>query len=334
MATIKINKENFFHNLNQIVLKTGSVDKVAVVLKDNAYGHGLEIMAELSQEFGVKQAVVIGNEEAMQITPYFDHILVLNGTPVADEKLSFAITDMRALEAVDSGVQIELKVDTGMHRNGIMMKDLEKALRMIKLRNLTLIGVMTHFRSADMLGSELYWQQKNFEEIKRKVEESKCGEVRFHSHNSAATLRSKRFDEDIARTGIAIYGHNELPEVYDAIELKPVLSLWAERTSTRVLEKGQRVGYGGDFTATEQMIVSTYDLGYGDGWRRGESARPYLTSEGLPILGRVSMDFISLATDKEEICIMSDAQEAARHFGTISYEMTTMLSPSIKRVVV
>ncbi len=334
MAFIKINKENFFHNLNQIVLKVGSIDKVDVVLKDNAYGHGLEIIAALSQEFGIKQAVVISSEEAMQATPYFDHILVLNGTPVVDEKLSFAITDMRALEAVDSGVQIELKVDTGMHRNGIAMGDIEKALKIIKLRNLHLIGVMTHFRSADMLGSELYWQQKNFEMVKKKVRESQCGEVRFHSHNSAAILRSKHFDEDIARAGIAIYGCNELPEAYDMVELKPVLSLWAHRASTRVLKEGQRVGYGGDFTATEQMKVSTYDLGYGDGWRRGESAHPYLTAEGLPILGRVSMDFISLATDKEEVCIMHDVQEAARHFGTISYEMTTMLSPSIQRVVV
>jgi len=334
MATIKINKENFFHNLNQIVLKTGSVEKVAVVLKDNAYGHGLTIMAALSQEFGIRQAVVISSEEAMQIRSYFDHILVLNGEPVMDEKLSFAITDMETLEAVGSGVQIELKVDTGMHRNGIMMEDLEKALRIIKLRNLNLIGVMTHFRSADMLGSEFYWQKKNFEAVKRKVQESRFGEVRFHSHNSAAILRSKQFDEDIARAGIAIYGHNELPEAYDAIQLKPVLSLWARRTSTRALKQGQRIGYGGDFAAPERMTVSTYDLGYGDGWRRGESEDPYMTTEGLPILGRVSMDFVSLATEKEEICVMDDAQKAAQHFGTISYEMTTMLSSTIKREVV
>jgi alanine racemase len=82
------------------------------------------------------------------------------------------------------------------------------------------------------------------------------------------------------------------------------------------------------------MTVSTYDLGYGDGWCRGESSRPYITAEGLPILGRVSMDFIVLASEKEELLIMNDAQEAARHFGTISYEMTTALSEKIARIVV
>jgi alanine racemase len=334
MATIQINKENFFHNLNQIVLKVGSVDKVAVVLKDNAYGHGLEIMAALSQEFGITQAVVITTKEATKIKKYFQHILVLNGIPFKDEKLSFAITDMRQLESLENSAQIELKVDTGMHRNGVSMEELPKALGLIRSKELNLIGVMTHNKSADVLSSERYWQQKNFDQVKQIVQEHGYDSVRFHSHNSAAILRSKQFDEDIARAGIAIYGHNELPAVYDDIVLKPVLSLWAKCASTRVLKKGQRVGYGGDFTAPREMTVSTYDLGYGDGWIRGDHSHPYITTEGLPILGRVSMDFISLGSKKEEVCIMSDAQQAAKHFGTISYEMTTMLSESIERVVV
>ncbi len=334
MATIKINKENFFHNLNQIVLKTGSVDKVAVVLKDNAYGHGLEIMAGLSQEFGITQAVVITTQEAMRIRDYFDHILVLNGTPQEDEKLSFAVTDMEQLVSMDNHAQIELKVDTGMHRNGVSMDMLPEALALIRAKGLRLIGVMTHNKSADVLSSERYWQQKNFVHVKHVTRKAGFTEVRFHSHNSAAILRSKHFDEDIARVGIAIYGHNELPALYDDVPLKPVLSLWAKRASTRALKKGQRVGYGGDFTASRDMTISTYDLGYGDGWIRGDHTHPYMTTEGLPVLGRVSMDFISLESDKEELCIMADAQVAAKQFDTISYEMTTMLSRDIERSVV
>ncbi len=334
MATIKINKENFFHNLNQIVLKVGSIERVAVVLKDNAYGHGLEIMAALSQEFGISQAVVITTEEAIRIKPYFKHILVLNGRPEEERQLSFAVTDMHALEQINNRAKLELKVDTGMHRNGIALEELERALKTIKLRGLDLIGVMTHFRSADVMSSELYWQKKRFERVKEIVAEAGCKGIRFHSHNSAAILRSKVFDEDLARAGIAIYGYNELPSAYDEVKLKPVLSLWAKRTSTRRLKKGERIGYGGDFTADRSMTVSTYDLGYGDGWMRGDASSPYVTAEGVPILGRVSMDFISLESEKEEICVMADAQQAAKHFATISYEMTTMLSESIERVVV
>ena len=247
---------------------------------------------------------------------------------------SFANNSMDALQDVNIGAKIELKVDTGMHRNGISMHELDEDLQLIDKNRLNLVGVMTHFRSADVLSSELFWQQKNFENVKEKVTEAGFENVRFHSQNSAATLRSKHFDEDLVRAGIAIYGYNELPEVYDDVVLKPVLTLRAKKTSTRRVKKSQRVGYAGDFTVEEDTTLSAYDLGYGDGWTRGDSSDPYITAEGLPILGRVSMDFVLLESEKEEIVIMDNAQKAAKHFGTISYEMTTALSPEIERIII
>jgi alanine racemase len=334
MAYITINQQNFFYNLSQLALKAGSKERLAVVLKDNAYGHGLEIMARLAQEFGITQAVVMSTDEARRIRSYFERILVLSGEPFGDEVLSFAITDMRQVASVDPDASIELKVDTGMHRNGITMEDLDEALEQIRARGLRLVGVMTHYRSADVLSSEWMWQKKRFEQVKRRVREAGFGGVRFHSHNSAALLRSHHFDEDIARVGIAIYGYNELPHVCDRVELRPVLSLYARRASMRVVRSGERIGYGGDYVASHDMTVSTYDLGYGDGWPRGDANHPYTTAEGLPILGRVSMDFISLEGDRASVCILKDAQAAAKHFQTIGYEITTALSAAIAREVI
>ena len=91
MAFIKINKENFFHNLSQFISKTGSKEQVGIVLKDNAYGHGLELMAKLSQEFGLSQAVVRTFSEAQIIRPYFKHILVLGDRAVCDTVCSFTL---------------------------------------------------------------------------------------------------------------------------------------------------------------------------------------------------------------------------------------------------
>ena len=168
------------------------------------------------------------------------------------------------------GAKVELKVDTGMHRNGIGINELEKALTSIKKQGLELVGVMTHYRSADVLSSELFWQQKQFEIVKEKVEHFGFKNVRIHSHNSAAILRSKTCTEDLVRVGIGAYGYNELPTSFDRCLLKPVLSLYAQKISTRVLKEGDRVGYGGDHVASSEMTVSTYDLGYGDGWCRGD----------------------------------------------------------------
>ncbi|GIU00966.1 alanine racemase [Sulfurovum sp. TSL6] len=334
MAFIKINKQNFYHNLNQIALKTGSVEKIAIVLKDNAYGHGLELMGRLASEFGIRHAVVRKTAEAEVIRSLFETILVLGDSIIKDEVYSFTINTLEDIKEAQKGAKVELKVDTGMHRNGIAFDELGEACTLIKAQGLELTGVMTHYRSADELSSELFWQQKQFERVKESVKEAGFTHVRVHSHNTAAILRTKSFDEDLVRVGIGAYGYSELPHLFDEVTLRPVMSLYAKKISTKILKDGERIGYGGDFIASHDMTVSTYDLGYGDGWSRGDSAQPYITSEGLPILGRVSMDSISLESDKEEVCVMSDAQAAAKQFGTISYEMTTALSAELRKEVI
>ena len=331
MAFIKINRDNFYHNLNQIALKTGSKDKVAIVLKDNAYGHGLKLMAQLASDFGIKEAVVRDTKEANQIKSLFKRVLILGDKIVKDDKCSYAINSLSAIKDAQDGSRVELKVDTGMHRNGIAIDELDDALNLIVAKKLELVGVMTHYRSADEIGSELFWQQKNFEMVKQRVKNRGYQDVRFHSHNSATILRVDEFDEDLVRVGIGAYGYNELPSIFDRVELKPVLSLYAKKISTRHLKEGERVGYGGDFVAPRDMTISTYDLGYGDGWSRADSNKPFIIAEKLPILGRVSMDFISLECDKDEVCIMSDAKDAANQLETISYELTTSLHSDIER---
>ena len=67
MARILLNKDNLFYNLEAISQKATSKEKVAVVLKDNAYGHGIVEIAKLSKEFGIKKAVVKSVEDAQKI---------------------------------------------------------------------------------------------------------------------------------------------------------------------------------------------------------------------------------------------------------------------------
>ena len=334
MAFIKINKENFFHNLSEFTKKTGSKESIAIVLKDNAYGHGLELMAKLSQEFGLTQAVVRTYNEAQKIKQYFKQILILGDQAIVDDSCSFTINSLEDIGKAKLGSRVELKVDTGMHRNGIAMEEIEEALKFIKEKELILKGVMTHNRSADELSSELFWQQKKFKEVKKIVGSILSNNnIRFHSYNSATSLRLPCNNQDIIRLGIGAYGYSELPPVYKSLELKPVLSLWAKRIATRQLKKGERVGYGGTFIAPRDMTISTYDLGYGDGWMRSNSFKPFVTAEGLPLLGRVSMDYIILESTKEEICIFDNALSAGKQLETISYEVTTQLHEKIERML-
>ena len=334
MAFIKINKQNFFHNLTQFTLKTGSKEQIGIVLKDNAYGHGLELMAKLSQEFGLTQAVVRTFNEAKLIKPYFKHILVLGERAICDDICSFTLNSLEDISKAQKGSKVELKVDTGMHRNGIAMDNLETALQQIKEKGLILKGVMTHNRSADELSSELFWQQKNFKKIVDLTMSNSLKNIRFHSFNSASSLRLPCQNQTFIRLGIGAYGYSELPSIHKTLNLKPVLSLWAKKVATRHLKKGERVGYGGQFEAKKNMIVSTYDLGYGDGWMRNNDLKPFITAENLEILGRVSMDYILLESTKEEVCIFDNALFAGKQLKTISYEVMTLLNMNIPKIVI
>ncbi|MDQ1264066.1 MAG: alanine racemase, partial [Campylobacterota bacterium] len=238
MAYIILNKNNFFNNLDIIANRTKSVDKIALVLKDNAYGHGLLEMASMASEYGIKRAVVQTSKEANEIESFFDYILVLADMPQnANSKTRYTINDLKSIDKFPTGTKVELKVDTGMHRNGIAMSELEEAFLQIKRAGLILEALFTHHRSADELTSEWFWQKENFKIVKERAKvlanEFGFGLLRFHSSNSASLFRYADFDEDMARVGIAAYGCLEAPKPFDIQNLKPVLSVYAKKISQR-----------------------------------------------------------------------------------------------------
>ena len=330
MAYITLNKNNFFNNLDIISKITKSKDKIALVLKDNAYGHGILEVAAMAQEYGVKKAVVQSNAEARMVEGFFDYILVLAEIPsFVSAKIRYAINDINAIMNYPRGSLVELKVNTGMNRNGVETQELDLAIELIKKRGLKLEAIFTHHGCADELNELYETQTKNFELVKQNAPKG----LRFHSCNSAALFRSVEFDEDMARVGIAAYGCMSLPFESNATKLKPVLSLYAKKISSRVLKKGSYVGYGATFEALEESLLSNYDFGYGDGFLRSCS-NSYETPEGVKIAGRISMDNSSFLSDEDEILIFNDANEVSKFANTISYEVLTSLKSNIKRGLV
>ena len=337
MAYILLNKNNFFYNLDIIADKTKSKDKIAVVLKDNAYGHGLYEMATLAREHGITKTVVQTQNDAQEIYAYFDYILVLAQIPeVADPKIHYTINSLESINKFPKKTKVELKVNTGMNRNGIEMDQLQEAFELILKNELELKGVFTHQSCADEEGDYFEFQKQNFEKVKFQAKElAKQYNIilSFHSANSATLFRTKEFDEDMVRVGIAIYGCLQMPQNICKVDLKPVLSVYANKNSSRVIKKGDSVGYGASFKSDTKQVVSNYDFGYGDGFFRACS-NSYITPEGIAIAGRISMDNSSFLTDKEELLIFNDAKEVATFSGTFSYEVLTSLkSYLVKKIV-
>ena len=330
MSELVLNRSAYIHNLTKICAKAGGKDRVILVLKDNAYGHGAALVGREAASYGIKFCAVKNEAEARELEPFFEHILILSHIPTGgeSERFIYAVNDISLIDKFKKGARVHIAVDTLMHRNGVSVSEVRAACEAALAHGLQICGAFTHFRSAEELSGDYFVQRQNFAAVKAVVREI-CGKgLVFHSHNSAATERFGELVDEYVRVGIAAYGYAQFD---DSLELKRVASLWAHKVSGRVLKKGQCAGYGAKFCASEDMQIAVYDLGYGDGLLRYAGEGELRTAGGQRLLGKMSMDSFCCEDAGDKICVFDDASVWADFFRTISYDVLTKLSPSISR---
>ena len=337
MAYCLINKSNYFYNLTQIEKRIDK-DKIAVVIKNNAYGHGILEIAKLANEYGVKHAIVCTIKEASLISHLFETILVLQDLPKdkVSNNVIVTINSLNDINKIPTGTKVEIEVDTGMHRNGILVQELDIALNLIIESDLILNGVFTHFSNAYIKDESLSIQKKIFDDIRSliKRDDRFLNEIRFHCCASSSLYRLDDFDYDLARIGIATYGYISLPDGYKKPKLKPVLSLWAEKITSKTIVKGCSIGYGQTYTTNEDIKVSTYDIGYGDGFMRLDQNKKSTIADGREILGIVSMNSFTTFGNDDNVCVFNDAKKTSKVHRTIVYETLSNINPKIKREII
>jgi len=335
MATIYLNKKNFFNNASYYSKLLGEKNKLCIALKDNAYGHGIEQISQLSQEFGINHCIVKNIYEANIANSYnFETILVLYEIPTKNysSNFHFTINCLDDISKYPPNTNVELKIDTGMSRNGIQVSQITEALNLIKKHTLNLKGVFTHFCCADEDNNITKTQEDIFNTSIKQIKESIKIPFRIHCANSTGSHKVDNNKYDIARIGIGLYGYIDI-EKYKT-NVAPVLSLYANKISSRELKKGDSIGYGATYEIpTNNYIVSNYDIGYGDGFFRINENQNAHIQDGRQILGRVSMDSLSIQGDDDEICIFDDASHLASIHDTIHYEIMTHLNTQLPRVI-
>ena len=147
------------------------------------------------------------------------------------------------------------------------------------------------------------------------------------------------------RPGIALYGlhpagHEAVEEQIDQAErLRPAVSWQARILQRRSAQAGDRVGYNGTYRLERDSRIVTLGVGYADGYPRslGNVARVEIAGETAPVVGRVSMDSITvdvtgiaesrIATVDHATVLGSgyELAQMARDAGTIGYEILTQL---------
>lgn len=336
MGFIQLNKNSFLNNADYYTHLLGNKNRICIALKDNAYGHGIEPMAKLSSEYGIKHTMVRNISEANRASKYnFETILVLYELPKDDSPKNyiFSLNSLSDINECLSEYKIELKLDTGMGRNGILPSEITQAVNLIKERNLKLNGVFTHFACADEDDEFTKNQEKLFLKSIQEIKNLVCEPFRIHCANSAGAHKVDNTLYDMARIGIGLYGYLDFEEVKEKV--LPVLSFHAKKISTRVLNKGDALNYGASYKIPyNNFIVSNYDVGYGDGFFRLNERKKAYTIKNKEILGRVSMDGLSVEGDDETICLFNNARTLAKTHDTIHYEILTNLHAGVPKYII
>ncbi|HRK06990.1 MAG TPA: alanine racemase [Pseudobdellovibrionaceae bacterium] len=347
------------------------------MVKANAYGHGdLQVVSRL-RGLGAAWVGVGLIEEALHLRAAGDTGNILNFgpfdregarallaeevTPVVSSRadLQHLIDSIPTLTEPPESVDFHLKVETGMNRLGVEFDELDEVLSTLtRSPQLKLRGLMTHFANgedaADPQG-RTEMQMREFSRCHQKLVAGVSAEVRdhlrLHVGNSGALLAYAQRPRALAvgfRPGLALYGGGPLQSGESA--LRPVLSLKSRIAQLREIAPGERVSYGGTWTALRRSRLGVVPCGYADGVRRGMSGKMSVLVRGrrVPVAGVICMDYfmcdlteVQDAQVGDEVTLLGTqgqeeirAESWARELGSISYEVLTGISERVPRLYV
>lgn len=363
-AEIVIDLDAFRRNLDRIgELVATDVDgpQVMVVVKADAYGHGMVPCARVAREAGVPWLGVATQDEALALRAAGDEGLLLSwlGVPGEDYREAIAANiDLTAssvaqLEeiveaAVDAGyvARVHLKVDTGLSRNGAPVSQwtelVEAAAAHQRADRIDIVGLWSHLACADEPDNPTNDRQVEAFTAAVAVAESHGLDPEVnHLANSAGALLRPDAWFDLVRIGIAAYGLSPAPAVVTAEELGlvPVMTVRSTLALTKEIGRGEGVSYGHTFVAQFKQHVGLVPLGYGDGIPRHASSKAEVQvgDARARILGRVCMDQFVVAVPPtasagDEVVMFGTgadgiptAQDWAEACDTISYEIVTRI---------
>jgi alanine racemase len=371
LTWIELNAENLRHNFQQFAKLMGH-DKLAPVLKSNAYGHGIkEIYHALSPEDPIWISVNYVEEgAALRGFGYKGRILVV-GPFIPDEIKKAHLHKLEMFLGHEEGLtswlqsrekpEIHIEFDTGMSRQGFRPSDADKiAERLLPQKNLVK-GVCMHFANVEDVTEHDYakLQLKKFEDSKAAFTKRGYNSI-SHSASSASVLILDESRFDLARFGIALYGfwpsqatRLSYKQLYgDLIDIKPVLSWRTKITSINHVAQGQYVGYGCTFKARHDMVIAVLPVGYYEGYPRmasGSQAYVLIHGERCPIVGRICMNMMMVDVSDiakkiavgdvvtligKDVSEIIGASDVATWSQTIHYELVTRLNPAIERRLV
>jgi alanine racemase len=371
LTWIEIDTSAARHNIDSFrgILPAGT--GLMVVVKANAYGHGLEVYAPIAAEqadwLGVNaldEALAIralGIQKPVAILGYTDpaqlDIVVANDFRQVVYRADIAEGLSKAAQSRNTSARIHLKLETGTNRQGIPLGELPELVQQIRsMPGLIIEGAYTHFANIeDTLDASFAERQLDkFREALKTLEQEGVRLTQIHAAATAGTLLYPETGFSMIRLGIGAYGIWPSRETQLAarergrrITLIPAMTWKTRVAQIKTVEAGEHVSYGLTYQASHRMQVAVLPVGYYDGYDRKLSncGRVLIRGRAVPVIGRVAMNMTMVdvtdvaAQPDDEVVLLGRqgnaeirAEELAEKIGTIAYEIVSRINPRIPRI--
>ena len=360
---VEVNLSQLSRNLDAIRERV-SPAKIMIVLKANAYGHGLTEVAKyldpqvdyigvavleegiLLREIGVQAPIlVLGGIWGNQIPAYIENDLTLTAPSV--DRLNQID---QAAEMLGKKARVHLKIDTGMERIGVHYYNahtLQEAA--LNCKHVEVEGIFSHFANSDDADlSHARLQLERFNGVLGFYEKHSLPTPIRHMANSGGILQLPESHFDMVRPGILFYGVYPSPEVQHTVEVKPALAWKSRVVYFKVTLPGHPVSHGSTWQSDHNVRIVTVPVGYGDGYFRSMSNKAQVVIHGkkYPQVGRVCMDQIMVnieddsAFNGDEVILIGEVEngervtveELAEWADTIPYEILTNINTRVPRI--
>ena len=324
----------------------------AAVVKANAYGLGAAKVAPALYAAGCRKFFVASPQEGIElrrILPEAD-IFILGGLFIDCEEL---YVQDRLAPVLNSLEEIRLwstltksqgplpaivHLETGICRLGLMQQDVQQLSQNPQwLDGIEVDYLMSHLASADNASSQQ--NEDQLSELKSLVAQLPVGlqKTPISLANSSGIFLGSDYKYQLARPGVALFGANPTPGHLNP--MRPVVQWHGKILQIHDVDSEKPVGYGATYRTSQKSRIATIAIGYADGYFRNLGNKAYCTinNKRLPVVGRVSMDMITVDVTSlgQEECKRGDLatliggditlDEVATHADTIAYEILTSI---------
>ena len=341
------------HNLLFFKSQLRPETKIMVMVKAFAYGNGAKEVAHFLQNQGVDYLGVAYIDEAISLRESGIQLPIMVAQPALDSFKDLAnynlepqIHNLKTLKNLTKALKIHLKFDTGMHRLGFDIQQVEQIISFLKTHpNLKVSGINSHLSSADLPNEDAYTHQQIqiFETIIARFKTALDYPFLAHILNTAGILRFSNSQADMVRLGIGLYGISPLPTFSD--HLQNVATLKSYISQIKNFKAGATLGYGRRGRLTKDSQIAVVAVGYADGFARAFSNMSKVAvvkNHLVDVVGNVCMDMVLVdvtglnVQTYDEVLLFGPEPiswaKQAQKVGTIPYELLSQINRRVPRV--